>query len=207
MRVMRRLEPDARRAAWTLLALGLAVFFLAAWVAVHHGLDPLDRGARAAIREGRPAVLETPMWLLSRLASGWVLFPVTLVCSAVFWHRGARPLALALPAAGVATGLTLAAMKWLMHKPRPTMRGYGFPSGHVFGTTVFVIVAVYLLWRVGARAGAQRVARVAGVVFVAAVAYSRIYVNAHWLSDVLGGLFAGVAFALLIVLALDARVR
>src|SRR3989442_315755 len=98
-------------------------------------------------------------------------------------------------------------LKRLDPRARPTLRGYGFPSGHVFGATVFVIVAMYLLWRFEAPRRSQRLARVAGVVFVTGVGYSRIYVNAHWLSDVVGGLLAGIAFALMVVLALDARAR
>jgi undecaprenyl-diphosphatase len=98
-------------------------------------------------------------------------------------------------------------MKWVINKPRPTLRGYGFPSGHVYGVTVFVIVVVYLLWSFDVPRRWQRAARALGIVFVAAVGYSRIYVNAHWLSDVVGGLLAGIAFALAMVLVLDARLR
>jgi membrane-associated phospholipid phosphatase len=39
------------------------------------------------------------------------------------------------------------------------------------------------------------------------VGYSRIFVNAHWLSDVVGGLLAGIAFASAVVLVLDSRIR
>jgi membrane-associated phospholipid phosphatase len=148
-----------------------------------------------------------PMLVLSKLGSGWVLLPVTIACSAVLWRRRQRALALWLPAIGVATALMLAIMKWLINKPRPTLRGYGFPSGHVFGVTVFVLVALYLLWALETRRQWRRAACAAGLAFVIAVGYSRIYVNAHWLSDVVGGLLAGIAFGLVTVLALDARLR
>jgi membrane-associated phospholipid phosphatase len=63
------------------------------------------------------------------------------------------------------------------------------------------------LWTFEAPRRWQRAARAAGLVFVTVVGYSRIYVNAHWLSDVIGGLLAGIAFALVTVLVLDARPR
>ena len=204
---MRRLDETARRSAVVVAVLAVALFVLAAWIARGDGLAALDHGARALIREGRPPALEQPMWLIGVLGSGDVLLPVTFIGSAVLWCRRHRAMAVILPVAGVATSATLALMKWMIDKPRPTLRGYGFPSGHVYGVTVFVIVLVYLLWAFEAPRRWQRAAQVIGIAFVTAVGYSRIFVNAHWLSDVVGGLLAGIAFASAVVLVLDARTR
>ncbi len=204
---MRRLDGTARRSAVVVAMLAVVLFLLAAWIARGNGLAAVDQGARALIREGRPPALEQPMWFIGVLGSGDVLLPVTFIGSAVLWRLRHRALAVILPVAGATTSATLALMKWMIDKPRPTLRGYGFPSGHVYGVTVFVIVAVYLLWAFQAPRRWQRVARAAGIAFVTAVGYSRIYVNAHWLSDVVGGLFAGIAFATAVVLVVDARIR
>jgi membrane-associated phospholipid phosphatase len=190
---VRQLEPRARRAAVVTTALVVVLFLLAAWVVRETPVADLDRSAKSLI--------------LSALATGYVLLPVTLAFSVVLWRRRQRAVALCLPAIGVSAVLALPIIKWLIDKPRPSMRGLGFPSGHVFGTTVFVVVAVYLLWSVGAPRRWQRAARAAGIVFVTLVGYSRIYVNAHWLSDVVGGLLAGIAFALAMVLVIDGRLR
>jgi membrane-associated phospholipid phosphatase len=186
--------------------IAIVLFLVAALVARGHGLVVLDHGARTLIREGRPPALEQPMRVISLLGSGDVLLPVTFIGSAVLWSLRHRALAVLLPVAAVATSATLALMKWMVDKPRPTLRGYGFPSGHVYGATVFVIVVVYLLWAFRTPRPWQRAAQAIGVAFVTAVGYSRIYVNAHWLSDVVGGLLAGIAFATAIVLVLDRRV-
>jgi undecaprenyl-diphosphatase len=185
----------------------VVLFLVAAWTVRADGVGIVDRATRALIREGRPPALEEPMWFIGYLGSGDVLLPVTFIGSLVLWLLHRRALAVILPVVGVSTSATLALMKWLIDKPRPTLRGYGFPSGHVYGVTVFVIVVVYLVWAFRAPRRWQRVARIAGILFVIAVGYSRIYVNAHWLSDVLGGLLAGIAFALAVVLLLDARLR
>ena len=165
----------------------------------------LDRAARAVIRDARVLALVRPMRTVSTLGSGDVLVPVTLLCSVMLWLRRERAVALWLPVIAVATSATLGLTKWVISKPRPSLRDYGFPSGHVYGATVFVILAVYLLWSFGARRRWQWAARAGGVLFVAAVGYSRILVDAHWLSDVVGGLVAGMAFALAMMLLLDAR--
>lgn len=204
---LRRLDPRARRAAVVTAVLVVLAFLLAAWVVGGAGVADVDRGAKALIRDGRLAALETPMWAISALATGYVLLPVTFACSAVLWRRRHHAVALWLPAIGVGAALALPIIKWLIDKPRPSLRGYGFPSGHVFGVTVFVVIAVYLLWGFDTPRRWQRGARAAGITFVTLVGYSRIYVNAHWLSDVVGGLLAGIAFALVMVLVIDGRLR
>jgi membrane-associated phospholipid phosphatase len=200
------LDPVARRRAQWVAGTLAILFVLAAWVIDAPLVAELDHAARRLIREDRMLALKEPMRLISKLGSGDVLFPVTLGCSVLMWRRGARRLALTLPVIGVATSASLAAAKWLVDKPRPSLRDYGFPSGHVFGTTVFVIVAIYLLWCFDAPRRWQRAAQAAGAVLVSAVGYSRIYVDAHWLSDVVGGLMLGIAFALAVILLVDGRV-
>lgn len=187
------------------VVLALAAFVVAAIVARADTFAGLDQGVKTIVRDGRSLALAAPMRYVSLLGSGYALLPVTLACSVVLWRRRHRALALSLPLIGVGAAATLAVTKWVVNKPRPTLRGYGFPSGHVFGVTVFVIVAVYVLWALDAPRRVQRAVQMVGIVFVLAVGYSRLYVNAHWLSDVGGGLLAGVAFAVGVMLVVDRR--
>jgi membrane-associated phospholipid phosphatase len=202
---VKHLDRAARRSAAVFLAVAILAFFTAALIARAETFSELDRGARAYVRTGRSPGLAPPMRFVSLLGSGYVLLPVTVACSVALWRRRHRAVALSLPAIGAGAALALAATKWIVNKPRPSLRGYGFPSGHVFGVTVFVVMAVYLLWMFDTPPRVQRAARTVGIVFVLVVGYSRLYVNAHWLSDVVGGLLAGLAFALLMVLTVDGR--
>ena len=204
---MKRLDLAARRAARVLTLVILLLFVLAAWFARTDEFSELDHGARTLIHENRMAELRQPMRLISNLATGYVLLPLAVIASVVLWRRGQRMLAVQLPLLGVTAVVALAVTKWIVNKPRPTLRGFGFPSGHVFAATVFVLVAVYLAWLVEASRTTQRLVRTLGIAFVVAVGYSRLYGNAHWFSDVVGGLLAGIAFALGAVLVLDRRLN
>lgn len=101
-----------------------------------------------------------------------------------------------LAALGGLLGVQL--LKWGFHLPRPVAiyqgtSAYGFPSGH---TTMSVVLYGFLAilmvrqvssyWRWGLFSGLML------IVFV--IGFSRLYLGAHWLSDVLGGYCIGLCW-------------
>jgi undecaprenyl-diphosphatase len=96
-------------------------------------------------------------------------------------------------------------LKWLIHLPRPValyhaVSAYGFPSGH---TTMSVILYGFLaiLLARGFSGTLRWVFFVAVLLISLIVAISRLYLGAHWLSDVLGGFFMGMSWAALLGIA------
>jgi len=96
-------------------------------------------------------------------------------------------------------------LKWAIHLPRPVAiyhgaSAYGFPSGH---TTMSVIMYGFLAILLARGLGAARrwglFSSVIGVSFV--IGISRLYLGAHWLSDVLGGILLGTTWAALLGIA------
>ena len=78
--------------------------------------------------------------------------------------------------------------------PIVTLTSYSFPSGHVAASTLFYgFVAALLISHT--QVLAQRVAVVSGaLMMVALVAASRMYLGAHFFSDVLAAFFEGFAW-------------
>ena len=77
---------------------------------------------------------------------------------------------------------------------------FSFPSGHA---TLSVVVYGFLAFLVSLRAShVSRVFMASGVVLlVAAIAFSRLYLGVHWMSDVVAGLSFGMAWVAVLAIA------
>ena len=112
-------------------------------------------------------------------------------------------------------GLVVLGLKSLFARDRPLEQvipahGYSLPSGHAFASTVFYGMMIYLVWRLTERRWARVLATVLGVAMIAAVGLSRVYLNVHYLTDVLAGWLSGTAWlaaSLLLVDIIETRTR
>jgi len=154
--------------------------------------------------------LDTVMNTFTNIGSSLVIVPIfVIVVAGLVWKRryGA---ALFL---GVATGGSLvlqATMKLFFARPRQqlpwaqVLPDYSFPSGHTMNAIIFYVAVALIAWSVfGRRLGLAAV--VVAVVVALAVGVSRIYLGYHYLTDVAGGLLAGVAWLLVVGAAFRAR--
>ena len=202
---MRALDAGLRRRLRS-LTLAAAAVFLGLALLVQLGVTSeaewrVQRLAQAA----RMPALQAPMEAFSLLGTGWVLLPAA-VAVALGVLRARRPrlaLALMTTSAGAVAASNLA--KLLAVRQRPNAVMWAYPSAHTFGIVVFMVLLLYVLWAHGVAAPWRTGTLGAGVALTVAVGFSRLYLNAHWIGDVLGGVAGGLAYALGAVLALDRR--
>jgi undecaprenyl-diphosphatase len=89
-------------------------------------------------------------------------------------------------------------IKWGVHRPRPIsiyqgVSGWGFPSGHTaMSVILYGFLAVLLIHSFSKRWNWIPFAAAIGLSLL--IAFSRLYLGAHWLSDVLGGFSLGWAW-------------
>ena len=100
----------------------------------------------------------------------------------------------------VAAGIGLVQfLKWAFHEPRPlaiqeTLSGWGFPSSHsAMSAIIFGFLAILVIRRF--QSSWRWLPLGVAVLFSLLIGLSRLYLGAHWLSDVLGGLFFGWSWA------------
>jgi undecaprenyl-diphosphatase len=175
----------------------LTVYLVMAVDAAQHHLLPLDRSVREWVQAMRSGWLDVSMQTVSLLGEPAGLIPLILIGSAALW-RASRRWALLLPALMAGTGVLQLAGKWAADRPRPNAAPWGFPSGHVLSLAVFFGILAFLLVTLRDRGRRWRISTcLACAVAVGLVAVSRIYLDMHWLSDVIGGFVLGTAYLLL----------
>ncbi len=98
-------------------------------------------------------------------------------------------------------------LKTLINRPRPTKdfvsileetHYQSFPSGHVLFYTVFFGALIFILLRTIKKYPLLKISGILiclAMIFLGAV--SRVYLGAHWFTDVLGGFMVGIIFLLI----------
>jgi undecaprenyl-diphosphatase len=139
----------------------------------------------------------------------WVTCVAVVLGFFMWWKRcWYRLLALTLAIPGGMALLPL--LKMAFHRRRPSFedaisifQGYSFPSGHTMAATLlYGLLAVFAVQAFDAwRRCAWAV--LGAFVMVLLIGFSRVYLGAHYLSDVLGAVAAGLAWLALSVTAVD----
>ena len=133
---------------------------------------------------------------------GVTVFSLILAIALAKRHKWYWVLSLALAVPG---GMLLNVfLKWAFHRDRPvwddpilTISTNSFPSGHAAAATLFYgFLTVYLVSHVESVA-LRSIAIMAAVVMVLLVAFSRMYLGVHYLSDVLAAMSASTAWLVL----------
>jgi undecaprenyl-diphosphatase len=101
-------------------------------------------------------------------------------------------------------------VKGAVDRARPTLNpiaaslGPAFPSGHASTAASFYAAAALILSR-GRTARASSLIAGAAIAIIAAVATSRVFLDLHWVSDVIGGIALGWSWCALCALAVRGR--
>ena len=157
-------------------------------LALPAAVDSLDHAAQARLRQYRDPRLHTGMQAASNLADPRVLLVGMLGIAILDPADGPATVRLAISAM-IATGLVVETAKVTVNRPRPHggPRGFSssFPSGHTSGAFALAVIL------------ARRWKRMTFAFFAVAatVAFSRIYLEHHYLSDVVVGMVVGFVCA------------
>ncbi len=183
----------------------LLCFLVLTVVVTQDRLMDVDRAARSLVHQSHHPSLLTFMAGASYLGGETGQVAVVVVGLAALWPRRRR-WAMALPLVVAGAGLAQYLAKWAVARPRPNLEEWGFPSAHVLS---LVVLCGYLAYAVSSRSVRRRQRLAMGVcaLVVGIVAYSRMYLDVHWLSDIIGGFTAGLAYLLLAIWAVESAPR
>jgi undecaprenyl-diphosphatase len=190
--------PKCRRGVWAFVPAGLllvAAAVLTVLVVVRFGpMHLLDRDVALRLNHYiSHRRLQLVVWKTITTIGGPSTWRVLGALAAILlWYRRRRRDAL-LVAAALAGGAALSgALKVLIGRPRPTVpnpvdhaAGGSYPSGHALTSFVAIGLIVILTWHLLTRAKRCLVI-LAATGGLAAVAFSRLILGVHYLSDVIG---------------------
>lgn len=159
-----------------------------------------DNGIRSMAMHLHAPALDILFGAITWMGSAYVVVPVTVAAVTLLWRRTGLRAAVVVATPLLGAGL-IQLLKELFQRARPTAVtnllgiSYSFPSGHTTAATAVAATLAYLL----AREGLVRrsVAIPAGITIPLLVGLSRIYLDVHWATDVIGGWAVGLFVATL----------
>lgn len=165
-------------------------------------LTVLDMQLSQYFHSFKQSVWTGPLLVVTHMhAPGFILAASALLG----WHlyrRAERYWLLAMLAAVTGGVILNVLLKYIYQRARPSfdqpvltaLTEYSFPSGHTMAATLFYgFIAAYVACQLRSRAARVAVC-VAAACMALLVAFSRVYLGAHYLSDVLAAMAEGVAW-------------
>jgi undecaprenyl-diphosphatase len=156
-------------------------------LSVYHWMDDIRNG-----------VLTLLARVLNVLGGGIVTIPLRVVVAVWLAFRKRWRAFATWVITWAAAELILTAAKAFFHRGRPPLPlvdvvGFSFPSGHAVAGAATAAALVLVLLPAGP---ARRRWEFVAIGFAFVMALSRVYLNAHWFSDVVAGVLLGAGVAL-----------
>lgn len=209
--------PDWRQSHYTAPAVALFVslllfFGLVADLLARGWLFQLDSQMLSFAAEATGPAFTQILLALTRLG-GRAGIAVTVVLIALYLCYGRQwryLLTLALAYGGGEIILSLLKVIYQRSRPETSLvgaGGYSFPSGHALAVMLIYGFLAYLIWHSAMGRKVKLLIFALLILLGLGVGASRIYLQAHWLTDVLGGYLAGFAWLMISLMAARALGR
>jgi undecaprenyl-diphosphatase len=191
--------------AATSFAIGIIIFIVSyAGMKQQIGLGKLNQPILSWMVGHRSPVVTDTAKIITSVASPYFFASIVgliVICWIIIKHEIWRPVALAGAVAIAAITSTL--LKTVFMDARPPQidmipafeYDFSFPSGHTIGMAVFLLIAGYLIYSRHYSIGRFWTWITVAIIGTSLVAFSRLYLGYHWLTDVV----ASVGLALIIL--------
>lgn len=198
------------RSRVTIPLVALVFVFLAIAASVDGGsmLRRWDEPVTRFLMDLRSPGLDGIVKALSSLGGVTVVSLLLVLLLLLVWHE-CRSLALVLLVASVGRPLLEWTLKALIDRPRPDLgrlvpgNGPSFPSGHVMAAIAIWGLLPPVVALVSGRRAAWWWSVAISATVILVVAFTRVYLGVHWMSDVVGALVLGALYLLAVEWLLD----
>lgn len=173
-------------------------------------INAIDEAVIQRINLFENATLDQIMIFVTELGSVWFLSLCTLAAIIALWVKAKDKLGILFLLVAIGGGGALTKLlKHLYGRGRPSINpeidaiGYSFPSGHSMGSLIFYGFIAYLIVRSSRKPFTKWMTILVAGFLVVWIGFTRIYLGAHYPSDVLAGHLAGAIWLMITILALE----
>ncbi|MGQ0480481.1 MAG: phosphatase PAP2 family protein [Pseudonocardia sp.] len=196
--------PPARRTAWFGAGCATAALLVQAWLVGRVAMVGDPPGLDLALL--RWSVQHRESWaiglgrVLALIGGPGAMAVLAALAATVCWAKGRRTPVVVLAGTGAAAVAMTHGFKALYDRARPPLADQiipyttnALPSGHALGSMVVVGTLAAVVVAASSSRGARVGTLLGAGTFVSAVGVSRVYLAAHWVTDVLVGWLLGAA--------------
>jgi undecaprenyl-diphosphatase len=160
-------------------------------------LTSLDYYVNHFIALNQNAVLINSSKILGIIFDTWCLLAIAILVSAYLWFKDSKKDAFFFSIIMFIGAGIIFVLKELINRARPLNIlideiNSSFPSGHATIAIIFFGVLTYLILKRDHSRFERKIAMIISPIMILIIGFSRIIINAHWLSDVLAGYFLGL---------------
>ncbi|TWT09189.1 phosphatase PAP2 family protein [Planomicrobium sp. CPCC 101079] len=213
------MEEENKKAGFPafLLMLGLGVMSFFIWLfaelaeeLLENELKSFDGAVISFFRSIENPALDKGYIVITELGSVWFLTTLSVITLSLLWLKAKDKWGILFFIIAVGGGALLSVLlKNLYERGRPSINeeidaiGFSFPSGHSMGSLIFYGFIAYFIVRSRLKKGMKILSLIILGVLVVLIGTSRIYLGAHFPSDVVAGYSAGTIWLILCLLALE----
>ena len=187
---------------YILPSITLSIFIIWTILVFTKIINPLDELVESFVIGIRNDNITKIMINMTNLGSAYSLIVISIL---LFFFIKNKKIPLSIIINLVTVFFTSQIFKFIFRRSRPNgiflvdASGYSYPSGHTMVSFAFYIYLLYLLCKKIDNKLVKILLTIFTTILLALIAFSRIYLGVHYLSDIIGGLLLGTTYIILFI--------
>lgn len=184
----------------------LSLIIILIFIVVQYPENIVDQFISTKFSQQDNSLLYRVSYYLTFLGSRNIIIPLTLISGVIFYYHFKRIFPSLILAGGTLVAFTLNELiKSIIQRQRPSLlidvhaTGFSFPSGHAMISCVCYGLLCYYLIQFPFNSMTKKVIVIVSVGLIAIIGLTRMILNVHYFTDIIGGYLIGGLFFLMIL--------